>query len=244
PRADVGYLLATYTEPGGPPNPLGTSPVTAEPGFPSRAALAERYVERSGRELDALPWFEGLALWKAAVFCEAIYGRYVRGELAAVEEGVLDRARLVLVAVACEQVVVEVLAARAHAADVERVVLLERVAPALDVVGRERRHRRRDLEALARAVEREDGPRLLRRPEDRQPAVRDLDRLLDRLRRDRRDVDRDLGAQRSQHQLQRLAEPGRAVARVRDVVVRAVVLEHVAPERRAHELDVLARLPE
>jgi len=83
PRADVGYLLATYTEPGGPPNPLGTSPVTAEPGFPSRAALAERYVERSGRELDALPWFEGLALWKAAVFCEAIYGRYVRGELAA-----------------------------------------------------------------------------------------------------------------------------------------------------------------
>ena len=27
------------------------------------------------------PWFEALALWKAAVFCEAIYGRYIRGEL-------------------------------------------------------------------------------------------------------------------------------------------------------------------
>jgi aminoglycoside phosphotransferase (APT) family kinase protein len=83
PRADVGYLLATYSEPGGGPNPLGTSPVTATPGFPSKAELVQRYVERSGREVEPLNWFEGLALWKAAVFCEAIYGRYVRGELGA-----------------------------------------------------------------------------------------------------------------------------------------------------------------
>jgi aminoglycoside phosphotransferase (APT) family kinase protein len=83
PRADVGYLLATYSEPGGPPNPLGTSPVTALPGFPSRLDLVERYAARSGRELEPLAWFEALALWKAAVFCEAIYGRYVRGELGA-----------------------------------------------------------------------------------------------------------------------------------------------------------------
>jgi len=81
PRADVGYLSATYSEPGGPPNPLGTSPVTALEGFPSRAELAARYSERSGREIEPLAWFEVLALWKAAVFCEAIYGRYVRGEL-------------------------------------------------------------------------------------------------------------------------------------------------------------------
>jgi aminoglycoside phosphotransferase (APT) family kinase protein len=83
PRADVGYLLATYSEPGGPPNPLGTSPVTALDGFPSRAELAERYAAKSGRDVEPLPWFEALALWKAAVFCEAIYGRYVRGELGA-----------------------------------------------------------------------------------------------------------------------------------------------------------------
>jgi aminoglycoside phosphotransferase (APT) family kinase protein len=83
PRADLGYLLATYSEPGGPPNPLGTSPVTSLPGFPSRAELVERYLEASGRDVDGLAWFEGLALWKAAVFCEAIYGRYVRGELGA-----------------------------------------------------------------------------------------------------------------------------------------------------------------
>jgi aminoglycoside phosphotransferase (APT) family kinase protein len=83
PRADVGYLVATYSEPGGAPSPLGTSPITATPGFPSRAELVARYVGRSGRDVEPLAWFEALALWKAAVFCEAIYGRYVRGELTA-----------------------------------------------------------------------------------------------------------------------------------------------------------------
>jgi aminoglycoside phosphotransferase (APT) family kinase protein len=86
PRADVGYLVATYSEPEGQPSPLGTSPVTTAPGFPSRTELVERYVAQSGREVESLPWFEALALWKAAVFCEAIYGRYVRGELTAGDE--------------------------------------------------------------------------------------------------------------------------------------------------------------
>ncbi|TML20153.1 MAG: phosphotransferase family protein [Actinobacteria bacterium] len=83
PRADVGYLVATYSEPGGRENPLGTSPVTAADGFPTRSELVERYASRSGRDIEPLAWFEALALWKAAVFCEAIYGRYVRGELTA-----------------------------------------------------------------------------------------------------------------------------------------------------------------
>jgi aminoglycoside phosphotransferase (APT) family kinase protein len=83
PRADVGYLVATYSEPGGRENPLGTSPVTAMEGFPTRDELVERYRSRSGRDVEPLAWFEWLALWKAAVFCEAIYGRYVRGELTA-----------------------------------------------------------------------------------------------------------------------------------------------------------------
>src|SRR5262245_7213911 len=60
PRADVGYLLATYSEPGGPPNPLGTSPVTALAGFPSRADLVERYTARSGRAGESPAWFEAL----------------------------------------------------------------------------------------------------------------------------------------------------------------------------------------
>ena len=83
PRADLGYLLATYSEPGGRPNPLGTSPITSLPGFPTKAELVGRYVRASGREVEPLRWFEALALWKASVFCEAIYGRFVRGELGA-----------------------------------------------------------------------------------------------------------------------------------------------------------------
>ena len=94
PRADLGYLVATYTEPGGPANALGTSAATATPGFPSRDELVARYEERAGAPVARLAWFEALALWKAAVFCEAIYGRYRRGELgeapqaARFEEGV------------------------------------------------------------------------------------------------------------------------------------------------------------
>jgi aminoglycoside phosphotransferase (APT) family kinase protein len=83
PRADLGYLLATYSEPGGERSPLGVSPVTALDGFPTRAELVARYAERTGRSIGPLGWFEALALWKAAVFCEAIYGRFTRGELGA-----------------------------------------------------------------------------------------------------------------------------------------------------------------
>jgi aminoglycoside phosphotransferase (APT) family kinase protein len=86
PRADLGYLLATYAEPGGEPSPLGVSPATALDGFPGKRELIARYTAGSGREVGPLGWFEALALWKAAVFCEAIYGRYRRGELGA-EDG-------------------------------------------------------------------------------------------------------------------------------------------------------------
>jgi aminoglycoside phosphotransferase (APT) family kinase protein len=87
PRADVGYLLATYTEPNGRASALGSSPVTGEAGFPTRAEIVARYEERSGRSVQPLAWFEALALWKAAVFCEAIYGRFIRGELGSEDTG-------------------------------------------------------------------------------------------------------------------------------------------------------------
>jgi aminoglycoside phosphotransferase (APT) family kinase protein len=80
PLADLGYLVATYSDAGSPRTALELSPVTAAEGFPSRKELAERYAERRGASLQELPWYEALALWKAAVFCEAIYGRYLRGE--------------------------------------------------------------------------------------------------------------------------------------------------------------------
>ena len=82
PLADLGYLVATYAEEGSPGTPLELSPVTRSPGFPTRAELVARYEEKTGRPAIALAWYETLALWKAAVFCEAIYGRWQRGEIA------------------------------------------------------------------------------------------------------------------------------------------------------------------
>jgi aminoglycoside phosphotransferase (APT) family kinase protein len=83
PRADLGYLLATYSEPGSAKSLVGGSAATRAAGFPSKRELAHHYAEVRGVEPEHLEWFVAFALWKAAIFCEAIYGRYVRGELAA-----------------------------------------------------------------------------------------------------------------------------------------------------------------
>jgi aminoglycoside phosphotransferase (APT) family kinase protein len=80
PLADLGYLVVSWTEAGAAEHPLLLAPVTDRPGFVSRHELVARYAERSGRDVSRLRWYEAFALWKASVFCEAIYGRYVRGE--------------------------------------------------------------------------------------------------------------------------------------------------------------------
>lgn len=80
PLADLGYLVATYAEPGRPSSVMELTSATRRPGYPSRRALVERYAEGSSLDLGALPWYETLALWKAAIFCEAIHTRWLRGE--------------------------------------------------------------------------------------------------------------------------------------------------------------------
>lgn len=80
PLADLGYLTATYSEPGSPPSPLELTPVTRNPGYLRRADLIARYREQTDLSLDALPWYQALALWKASIFCEAIYTRWLKGE--------------------------------------------------------------------------------------------------------------------------------------------------------------------
>jgi aminoglycoside phosphotransferase (APT) family kinase protein len=80
PLADIGYMTAMWAQPDDPPNPVGDlSEVTRLPGFPGREALAERYVAASGLSLDALGWYQVLALWKAAIFLEGSYKRYQAG---------------------------------------------------------------------------------------------------------------------------------------------------------------------
>jgi len=106
PLADVGYFLATYTEPGGEPSVMELSRLTGLPGFPSRAQLVDRYAEHTGHDVAHLDWYQALALWKSAVFCEEIHQRWKRGEggegaefARALEQGVPDllhRARALL----------------------------------------------------------------------------------------------------------------------------------------------------
>lgn len=81
PLADLGYLTATYGETGFAVTPLELTPVTREEGYLRRDDLVERYAA-AGADLpyENLPWYQALALWKAAVFCEAIYTRWLHGE--------------------------------------------------------------------------------------------------------------------------------------------------------------------
>jgi len=82
PLADLGYFLATYVEAGAAKTPLALTPVTSREGYPTRAELAARYGAATGLDLSDLRWYQALALWKAAVFCEAIYTRWLDGERA------------------------------------------------------------------------------------------------------------------------------------------------------------------
>lgn len=80
PLADLGYLTAMYAAPGSPTTPMELTPVTRQAGYMDHRQLIARYRERTGLDLDALPWYQTLAFWKAAVFCEAIYTRWRAGE--------------------------------------------------------------------------------------------------------------------------------------------------------------------
>ena len=80
PLADLGYLVATYADPDAAPTPLELTPVTRGPGFPRRADLVERYAAATGADVAALDWYRALALFKAAVFCEAMHTRWLDGE--------------------------------------------------------------------------------------------------------------------------------------------------------------------
>jgi aminoglycoside phosphotransferase (APT) family kinase protein len=95
PLADVGYLTVTWVGPDDPADTMFSqlSAVTRERGFPTRDELIARYEARSGRSVEALHWYQALALWKAAVFMEGNYKRYLAGTsddafMAAFDQGV------------------------------------------------------------------------------------------------------------------------------------------------------------
>ncbi|MGH2970009.1 MAG: phosphotransferase family protein, partial [Solirubrobacteraceae bacterium] len=78
PLADLGLLMVYWAEPGDEVVPLTRAPTLAA-GFPTRAELAERYGERSGRDLSALDFFVALGYWKLAAILEGVYARFAAG---------------------------------------------------------------------------------------------------------------------------------------------------------------------
>jgi aminoglycoside phosphotransferase (APT) family kinase protein len=89
PLADVGYLVATWTQPDDAEDALfGLGAVTRLPGFPTREELIARYEERSGRSMSNVRWYTTLALWKSAVFLEGSYRRRLAGTT---EDAFFDR---------------------------------------------------------------------------------------------------------------------------------------------------------
>jgi aminoglycoside phosphotransferase (APT) family kinase protein len=73
PLLDIGHLLARWTEPG--EEPVIHVQAGGVEGYPSRAEMAARYAERTGRDLSALEFYEVLALFKLAVILEGTYAR-------------------------------------------------------------------------------------------------------------------------------------------------------------------------
>jgi aminoglycoside phosphotransferase (APT) family kinase protein len=80
PLADLGYLMVMWSDRDDPEiGGTDLSPVTRQPGFPTRDELVARYEERSGRSTGDLGWYRVLASWKLIVFMEGNYKRAMAG---------------------------------------------------------------------------------------------------------------------------------------------------------------------
>lgn len=78
PLLDLGHLLSSWDD-------TATGPgwahyVDWSRGMPSRAEAAHRYTMRSGRSVDALPYYMALAVFRLAILLEGSYARWVRGQ--------------------------------------------------------------------------------------------------------------------------------------------------------------------
>ena len=79
PLADLAYALNQWAQPDDPPAVRGDPP-TAQPGFASRAELADRYAARTGRDLSKLDFYIGFNRWKSAAIVHGVYARYMEGK--------------------------------------------------------------------------------------------------------------------------------------------------------------------
>ena len=79
PLADLAYALNPWPDPSDPEPPAETSP-HAQPGFPTRTALAERYAAATGADLSGLNYYVAFNRWKSACIVHGVYARYMEGK--------------------------------------------------------------------------------------------------------------------------------------------------------------------
>jgi len=79
PMADLGLLMVYWAEAGDQEIPF-FRPATTEPGFSTRAELAEYYAEVSGRDISHLDYFVALGYWKLAIILEGVLARFSKGQ--------------------------------------------------------------------------------------------------------------------------------------------------------------------
>ena len=77
PRADLGYLLSFWPEPGEETAMLGLTLV--HDGFPLRDEVVLLWEAATGRTAGDMRWFVALAVWKLAILLEANYHRWLAG---------------------------------------------------------------------------------------------------------------------------------------------------------------------
>ena len=80
PMADLGWLAATWQDPGEqlPPATPGPSAVA---GFPARAQLVQRYARLSGRDVSDLPYWVAFSRWRSACIGVGVRARYLAGHM-------------------------------------------------------------------------------------------------------------------------------------------------------------------
>jgi aminoglycoside phosphotransferase (APT) family kinase protein len=80
PLTDLGTALAYWIDPGDPPEmQMVRWGPTIVPGMLSRAELAQRYAEKTGRDLSHIVFYYVFAMFKVAVIIQQIYYRFFHG---------------------------------------------------------------------------------------------------------------------------------------------------------------------
>ncbi|GAN00320.1 probable phosphotransferase [alpha proteobacterium U9-1i] len=77
PLIDLGWLLATWPEPGAAQNLISVKPWI---GFPRADELVAHYAARSARDLSAMNWYAVLACYKLGILLEGTHARACAGK--------------------------------------------------------------------------------------------------------------------------------------------------------------------